>query len=899
MKKYLYAILWLLGTAIGFSQVKVEGIVTDSLQNPLVLANVVAINQNTKMLDSYGMTSDKGAYRLDLKPNTNYTLQISYIGMKPLETFLAIKNTDLTQNFILAADNQLDEVELVYEMPVQVKGDTLIYNADSFSNKTDRKLGDVLNKLPGVEVNDDGEIQVDGITVRKVMVEGKDFFDGDSKLATQNIPSNALDKIEVLKNYDEVNQLRNVRNNDESIAINIRLKEGKKNFWFGEVTAGAGLDERFLAHPKLFYYSPKYSLNLITDLNNIGQVPFTRRDYFKFTGGFRGANRDSGTDFNVESTDIGFLTLQNNRAQSIDAKFAAGNFNYSPTKTWDLSGFAIYSGNKTIISQESSKIYTEGFDQPDENTESNTTQKSDLGLFKISSKYIPNSNNHLDIDLFAKVSKQTENNDFYSSVLQNIDENQSQNPFTLNQNLNYYYTLNPKNIFAVEVQNLIQDEDPFYQAILESNNNTFKFADLLGLNNQQNYYNLNQEKRVKTTKLDAKADYWYVLNDKSNINLTLGGMTSTQRFNSEIYQILDNGDSNTIEQEIDGSTTKNEVTYHLKDAYAGFLYTLKTGIFTFRPGFSVHLYDTQNLQLDSKHQETFFRILPSFNTLIQLKKSETITINYSMKNTFTDVNQLAEGFVFNNYNSLFSGNRELENSLTHNASLRFFSMNMFNYTNIFATLSYSKRVNQIRNKINPISGSTNQTASPFNSNFDDESISLNGRLEKTLWDIKGSVGANVSYSKFNQFVQNRVNVNESFTQTYNTKFNTNFDKAPNFEAGYSVKINQYNQGTGNTTFYTHSPFVNMDAYFLNSFLFTADYTYSNYQNQDKTLNKYNFLDASLSYQKEDSKWEYKLSATNLLNNKSLNTDNLNNTFASTSEYFVQPRYVIFSIKYNL
>ena len=98
----------------------------------------------------------------------------------------------------------LDAVELVYEMPVSVKGDTLIYNADSFKNGTERKLEDVLKKLPGVEINDDGQVEVEGKVVSKVMVEGKDFFDGDTKLATKNIPANAVDKVQVLKNFSEV-----------------------------------------------------------------------------------------------------------------------------------------------------------------------------------------------------------------------------------------------------------------------------------------------------------------------------------------------------------------------------------------------------------------------------------------------------------------------------------------------------------------------------------------------------------------------------------------------------------------------------------------------------------------------------------------------------------------------
>ena len=127
------------------------------------------------------------------------------------------------------------------------------------------------------------------------MVYGKDFFDGDSKLATKNIPANAIDKVEVLRNFSEVGQMRGVTNNQDNVAINIRLKEGKKNFWFGEVTAGGGSDAdqdtRHLVHPKLFYYNPKYSINVITDVNDIGEVPFTWRDYFNFTCGFRNFNQ--------------------------------------------------------------------------------------------------------------------------------------------------------------------------------------------------------------------------------------------------------------------------------------------------------------------------------------------------------------------------------------------------------------------------------------------------------------------------------------------------------------------------------------------------------------------------------------------------------------------------------
>ena len=129
---------------------------------------------------------------------------------------------NIERNIVLEEQTEtLDEVELVYEMPVTIKGDTIVYNADSFNTGSERKLEDVLKNLPGIEVNDEGRIEVEGKEVTKITVEGKDFFDGDSKLATQNLPANAVGKVEVLRNFSEVNQLRSVSNNEDNVAINI------------------------------------------------------------------------------------------------------------------------------------------------------------------------------------------------------------------------------------------------------------------------------------------------------------------------------------------------------------------------------------------------------------------------------------------------------------------------------------------------------------------------------------------------------------------------------------------------------------------------------------------------------------------------------------------------------
>jgi len=234
MKKNISLLLLIIVANITFAQIKLQGVVKDSIGTPLELANVIAINQETKALESYAITNSDGKYILALGKNGTYKLQISYIGLKTFEEIIKTTDKDIAKDFSLVTDNSLEEVQLTYEMPVSIKGDTLIYNADSFKNGTERKLEDILEKLPGVEINDDGQIEVEGKTVSKVMVEGKDFFDGDTKVATKNIPSNAVDKVQVLRNFSEVGQLRGVTNNQDNVALNIKLKKGKESFWFGD-----------------------------------------------------------------------------------------------------------------------------------------------------------------------------------------------------------------------------------------------------------------------------------------------------------------------------------------------------------------------------------------------------------------------------------------------------------------------------------------------------------------------------------------------------------------------------------------------------------------------------------------------------------------------------------------
>ena len=900
--KNIYYFLLLCSSGILFAQnIRVEGTVTESGKTPLEMANIMAVNQETKGVDSYAITNDKGKFALTLKANTTYVLKLSYIGMQNREITLQTKAENMTQNVAMEPGGiQLDGVEIIKEMPVSIKGDTIMYNADSFKNGTERKLEDVLKKLPGVEVNADGEVEVEGKKVTKLMVEGKDFFDGDTKLGVKNIPADAIDKVQVLRNYNENSILKGVENNQDNVAMNIKLKEGKKNFWFGDITAAGGFQpqtkfDRYNVNPKLFYYNPKYSINVITNINNIGELPLTVQDYFKMTGGFRNMMSKGGSNFNVGSNDLGIAMLRNNRANSIDTKFGAVNFAINPSKAWTISGFGIYSGSKTeMLTQTNTTNFAN-------NTLANTTdlskQNSKFGLMKGSASYKPSTKFQVDYDILAKRSDQFENGNLNRNTVsgafsfdETINTAKNQQPTSVNQNFAIYSTPSEKHVIAFELQHLYQNEDPFYNANLA----TQPFALNGYIPQSRNDYS--QNRLVKTNKVDAKVDYYYMVTPKANLNLTLGNTYSYQSFNSAIYQILDNGSINNLT----APENNNNVTYNFNDVFFGVHYKMLYKKFTFNPGVSFHYYNMNNVQLGSDYKQNFTRILPDFFALYQIKKAETLTYNFALTNTFTDISRLAEGYILNNYSSLSSGNRRLENAMAQTHSLRYFKYNMFNFENISGFINYTRSIDAIKSQT--VFSGVNQISSPLNNyNYVDETLSGAGSYGRSFYKYyKASFSTNVNWSKFYNFLGGTSALSKSIAQNHTIKLATNYKKVPNLEIGYTYSISEFENPRSKTKFFTDKPFVRLEYYFLDAFSLVSEYEFYHYYNGDKTVdNEYDFLSASFTYQKKDSKWEYKVSATNILNTKALNDNSFDQFRVTNSQYFVQPRYVMLTLKYNL
>lgn len=890
----------------GISQkLRIEGTIKDTAGAPLEMANVIALSATDTSMLGYAFSDSEGRYRITVNEEGEYFLRFSYLGFEQQEVMVRAKagQEKVVKNIILVPQNsQLQEVEVVEDIPISVSGDTISYQAEAFTTGQERKLEDVLEQLPGFEVDDNGEVKVQGKTVEKVMVEGRDFFDGDTKLATKNIPANAVDKVQVLRNYNDVTPMQGI-DNDDRIALNIKLKEGKKRIFFGDVTAEGILDERYLVHPNLFYYSPKLSVNIIGDINNIGQPAFTFQDFFRFNGGFRNFNTRSGSSFRFAQDDFGFATA-NNRANEITSKLGAFNYSYNPNKKWSISGFVIGSETKTTTSTLTNRRYlqadTAGFD---EQLTSNGLQSNKSGLAKLSVKYTPSKKVHISYDILSKISETEEvdqqSSDYgdvpnLGSLVNKVQSGTTQNPYSIQQELKAYWETEGGNLFSFEGQHLYKFQDPrlrlnsdlplFIQVIPPSDSLASPFI-------------LLQQKEVLTNKFDGSLNYYYIFNKTTHLNFTVGGSRTDQTFNSVIEEELQDGSRIAYSQ---SNLLNDDVRFNFTDLYASAHYKVKLGKVILSPGLNYHFYEIKDTQLGSENRNTPQFLLPDLFVRYDFKKSERLQLDYKMQAEFTDVNNIINGTIITSYNSLFRGNPQITNALVHQVTLAYYNINLFNFTNIFGGINYSLKENDITNVVDFGQASLGRINTPVNSDGINQILAGFGRIEKRFGKFKADAGANVALSDINNSINGEANKSQSLTQNYNAGISTNFKKAPNVELKYSLIYNEYEGSGVSNNFVTHSPAMEFEAAFLDGFTFKADYTYNLYKaGGGLGKSEYDFLNASLFYLLNDGPWEFSIRALNLLNTDIIRQDAFNDFFVSTTRYEVLPRYLLLGVKFGI
>ncbi|MES2653475.1 MAG: outer membrane beta-barrel protein [Bacteroidota bacterium] len=248
----------------------VKGILRDTAHNYTLKSATVSLFKGDSTLLNYQLSNNYGEFTFKNLPlNAKMYVEVSHVAYQLFRQEFTLINgkptLDLKTLILQSRNISLKEVEIKIP-PISMNGDTLEFNAAAFKLDSNAVVEDLLRKIPNVTLWGDGQITVNGREVKSLLVNGKEFFGGDFKMATQNIAKNALDKVQVYSTRDESNPL------DSTLTVNLKLKKGKDIGYFGKIGAGYGTSEKYEIDGNINMFTPKMQLGIIGASNNINKV---------------------------------------------------------------------------------------------------------------------------------------------------------------------------------------------------------------------------------------------------------------------------------------------------------------------------------------------------------------------------------------------------------------------------------------------------------------------------------------------------------------------------------------------------------------------------------------------------------------------------------------------------
>jgi len=875
--------------SIQAQDIKIIGTISDTINQPLQNANVLAIPASQNQQIKFSITNEQGEYKLYLAENTTYSLEVSYLGYASYKDSISLQEDTIKDIRLTPSNQTLEEIILTERTPIKVREDTITYRPEKFLTGEERKLRDVLKKLPGLDVDREGNVKVNGKDVTKLLVDGKEFFTGDEKLGVNNIPADAIDEIEALDNYNEVAFLKGL-SDSEQLALNIKLKEGKKKFAFGELEAGAGIEDRYTVHPTLFYYSPKTSVNAIGDFNNIGQKAFTTQDYVNFEGGFSRLTEDPAAYFRLFNDDFArFLSQQDfvfNRNN-----FGALSLNQKLTSKLDLSAYSILYGGTVQSNQENDFTFLS-----DQNTQETRSTAQDNEVFfslnKATLRYIGPKDIDIKYAAFLKTNTGTGLTNINSlTAVDTTFINQRNRPTSIDftQNVSANKRFSRKHTSSLNTSYKYLDSDSQNDWVF----NQPIFTGVIPFDTSQETIALTQNRENSLREFKFNLKHYWVLHRFHHIYPEAGINRLDQN-----YTTLDAQETNDGTSDFTESGFNNDLEFGLTETYFGLQYKAKAGKFIFKPGLFYHYYDWNIQQFNETLRNTGKPVLlPQLNIDWELNSAHKVKLKYNLASQFGEASQFANRLQLQSFNRLFSGNPNLENELYHRLTLTYSKFSLFKGNFISASFNYTNRLESIRPTT--LLEDIAQINTLIFTSLPENSYAGNVLYTKLLSKIKLKASTNASISTYSRVINTQIQDFTSSSYGYELEGLTRYKNAPNLTLGWRQRFNNFRGTNTSNNFTIITPYANLEYRFFTDFALTADYNFTYFENEDRNeINRFSIGNASLLYQKEDSPWSITLEATNIFDTRLRNESSFSQFTVSDTRTFIQPRIVLLKLGYS-
>ncbi len=869
-------------TSISLSaQYTVQGNVYNDVGEAVSFASITIYEGPEGKTITFTNTDSEGNYSLKLQSPGTYWVKIRNIKYETYEEELVINSDKKEYRLDIGLFGKESQLSTVIakgrEKLADISGDTITFKIEKFTDKTERNLGDIINKLPGMEVDEGGNIKANGEKVDALLVEGKEFYSESHKMATENLNADAVKDIQLLTDYKEDGKMDDM-NAEKQTAVNVQLKDDYKNKITGDVLIGSGYESKYDAHANLFKFNTQGNISFIADIQNTGESVFTFEDYMAFLGGFSEmvSQGSRGQQFTIRFSGNSIWSLINpgNNVEKRNNQVGALNINQNLSDKWKLKVTSIFSGTQQESYSEQFRNYYDGTLENIFNAQ-NTQNFFNSTNWRL--KFQPNDSVLVTYKGSFNYSNNEDRNSIDNILNQNPqffkDDNDS-SPWGTGHRLNYEFKPSKKTLMEIGAS---------YEYKFDPNRNE--------VNSDQQYLTLpdspnNQYHTIydldKTTQNSLVFANLKISNKKLVYMLELGAKWSDYQLGSDWKDAETNA-------KIQADNFFYEYQMKRNELYTEVSLSKNKDFWQFEVGAVTKWY-----ALKDKVQSDFdrFMIFPYADISAHFSTSNVLSFGYDYSEGNPQVeNYVPNGsYIINSYRNMTVANEDIFNSTyfpKHNLELRYRFFDEFSGWHLYSSVRYSDTDGSITSEsiLNGNFNTVNKLIIPFHTQNTSTYIYAGKKFKLGIpmrANIRGNASWNAGYVFINDFY-----TSEGRNLGFNMGLSTNMEPAFNVEIGFSYNENKTeidNEFAPTQFFKSNTPFIEFrGAYEKSGIKWNTRFERRSQQNIDLNL-----WDLDFTYSRPGSDWEFGAVGRNLLNFSNKEQVNVN----STHQYLYENRYRI-------
>ncbi|MBW2962378.1 outer membrane beta-barrel protein [Mesonia aestuariivivens] len=874
---------------------QVKGKVIDSENTPLESATIHIEKVQDSSLVDYTISDVDGNFSVEGKSDANaINIFISYTGFNTYKKQFSLQeesNIDLGEVIMKFSTNSLEEVLVKgNRAPVTIKKDTLEFNAASFKTQPNANVEDVLKQLPGVEVDNSGKITVNGKEVSRILVNGKEFFGDDPKIATKNLPKEIIDKIQVVDTKTKSEEFTGEEGDSENKTINLTVKEDKNKGYFSRLTAGGGTDERYELSGIANYFKDELRLSVLGSSNNINSSGFTFDEVFDAMGRSAYSINGNGGGGITKADNAGF-NFANQWGEKADL-----NSNYFFNRT----------DNKTATKVERENIL------PDRtyfnNSESTSNRQNDNHRARVNFEFKPDSLTRIsfrpNVNMnkgFSTSNSFTESFENDGTPINNATTQKKGEVFNANFSNRFDITrkFGDKGAFVrlgLNTTNATSEDDQVYYSSREIYNDSGNLEStevqdqFIDQDTEEDEYALEFRSRLPLSgQVSLDLGYSYRKSNQSSARLVYD-----REEGEEVFNLLNNELSNDFESETFNHRPELGLVFNSDKIRANFSGGLQ----------NIRL-KNKDLFTESSFDNTYTNLFVNANARYKLTKTKSVYFNYRSSRNTPSLTQLQPVTNTTNPLNIVTGNPDLEPTLEHSVYANFNNYDFKSRSGFYAYLGgslYKDRVVSFTTTNEDLVRTTTYTNvngaySAFAGFSLNKNIELeNGNSLNPRVGFRTTFNRNVGFSNTQKYNSETLSLSPQLAIRYEIEEFLTLD--PNYQltynnASYSLDANR------NQNYINHKLGIEVTSYWPKNFIFGNDISYQHMGNMAPGFkNDFVLWNMSLGYQLLGDDGIVKVKVFDVLDQNIATSRNTGEDFIQDTQQLVLEQYVMFSFTYK-